>query len=209
MKKFLSLTLVAVMLCTTLMLTSCDAVMELLQQYIPGLESDVRTTVTEAEWNAALNMENYTAESKITYDGETSISTYKFTKDGYYLKSDYVENIYVFKGDACYLLQEDANGMVATWAGDVESHSIMKQFVAGAEFSDLKYDESKKAYILEENESMGEQTLYGIMELRFENGVLVNLTITIANGSDKLVMEYVISNVGTTVVNVPKYTMGE
>lgn len=209
MKKFLSLTLVAMMLLTTLMLTSCDAVMEMLKQYIPGLDSGVRYTVTEAEWNAAFKMENYTAESKITSDGETSISTYKFTKDGYYLKSDYVETFYVFKGETCYLLEEGANGMVATWAGSVESHNIIKQLISGEEFSDFKYDESKKAYVLEENESMGEQTIYGTMELRFENGVLVNVTITLTMGSNKLVMENAISNVGTTVVDIPKYTMGE
>jgi hypothetical protein len=46
--------------------------MEMLQQYIPGLDSGVRYTVTEAEWNAAFKMGNYTITSK-NEDGTQTI----------------------------------------------------------------------------------------------------------------------------------------
>ena len=116
MKKFLSLTLVAMMLLTTFMLTSCDAVMELIQQYIPGAKSEVRYTVPEAEWNAAFKMENYTVTSK-NEDGKDSV--YKFSKDGYISDTEFGNRTYAFKDGKCYLLEKSGN----EWVADPRSES--------------------------------------------------------------------------------------
>ena len=98
MKKLLSLALVAVMLCTTLMLTSCEAVMKLVQMYyIMDMESNIRYTVTEEEWNAAINLENYSTEYVTNITGEEVRTLYKFTKDGYRLNSDDKEEFYIFQ----------------------------------------------------------------------------------------------------------------
>ena len=207
MKKILSLTLVAVMLCTTLMLTSCDAVMEMLQQYIPGLDSGVRYTVTEAEWMAAINMENYTVveNSNVSLDGETT-TLYKYTKDGYYSKSGSKEKFYAFEGDECYLLEKGENGMVGTYAGSAKINRLPTFWISGASLSEFTYDEANHAYVFsEEMEIMEGFTKKVAFEVRFENGVLVNLTVAIGDNFSK----YTISDIGTTVVDIPKYTLGE
>lgn len=201
MKKFLSITIVAVMLLSTLMLTSCDAVMEMLQQYIPGLAPEVRYTVTEAEWNAAANMENYTVKGL----SDLSSGTYKFTKDGYYSNSDGQEKFYAFEGDTCYLLEKGANGMVATWAGSPKTHSIVKFWLSNLSLSELTYDEAKHAYVLSEEGEMLDVAVKMELEVRFENGVLVNITIKINDN----ILDYAISDIGTTVVDIPEYTKEE
>lgn len=207
MKKFLSLTLVAMMLLTTLMLTSCDAVMEMLKQYIPGLDSGVRYTVTEAEWMAAINMKNYTVveNSNVSLDGETT-TLYKYTKDGYYSKAGSKEKFYAFEGDECYLLEEGENGMVGIYAGSAEINRIPTFWISDASLSDFTYDEANHAYVFsEEMEIMEGFTKKVAFEVRFENGVLVNFTVAIGDNFST----YTISDVGTTVVDIPKYTMGE
>lgn len=207
MKKILSLTLVAVMLCTTLMLTSCDAVMEMLKQYIPGLDSGVRYTVTEAEWMAAINMENYTVveNSNVSLDGETT-TLYKYTKDGYYLKAGSKEKFYAFEGDECYLLEKGENGMVGKYAGSEKINRLPMFWISDASLSAFTYDEANHAYVFsEEMEIMEGFTKKVAFEVRFENGVLVNLTVAIGDNFST----YTISDVGTTVVDIPKYTIGE
>ena len=202
MKKFLSLTLVAMMLLSTLMLTSCDAVMEMLKQYIPGLDSGVRYTVTEAEWNAAFKMENYTVTSK-NEDGTDSV--YKFTKEGYISDTEFGNRTYAFKDGKCYLLEKSGNEWVADprSESDARTHTPLYLFDGlSLSFSDFTYDEARKAYVC------GEESEAEVV-MAFENGVMVKLAMTFIFGEKSITMEYVISDVGTTVVNIPKYRMGE
>ena len=197
MKKLLSLMLVAMMLLATLMLTSCDAVMELLQQYITGLVPEVRYTVTEAEWNAAVKMENYTVTSK-NEDG--TVDVYKFSKDGYISDTEYGKRIYVFKdGNAYYLNQVGDEWVPDSFGMDARTHTPL-MLLDGLSFSDFTYDEARKAYVC------GEESEVEVV-MAFENGVMVKLAMTFIFGEKWITMEYVISDVGTTVVNIPKYTM--
>ena len=196
MKKILSLTLVAMMLLSTLMLTSCDAVMELLQQYIPGLDSGVRYTVTEEEWNAAIKMENYTVTSK-NEDG--TVDVYKFSKDGYISDTEYGKRTYVFKDGNAYYLNQVGDSWVADSFGiDARTHTPL-MLLDGVSFANLTYNEASKAYTYTED--------FATLEVYFENGVMVKFAMIMDAGEKTLTFEYVISDVGTTVVNIPKYTM--
>ena len=199
MKKILSLTLVAMMLLSTLMLTSCDAVMELLQQYISGLVPEVRYTVTEEEWNAAVKMENYTVTSK-NEDG--TVDVYKFSKDGYISDTEYGKRTYVFKDGNAYYLNQVGDSWVADSFGiDARTHTPL-MLLDGLSFSNFTYDEARQAYVYAVE---GE----GELVVAFENGDMVKLAMIMALGEKSLTFEYVISDVGTTVVDIPQYTMGE
>ena len=196
MKKILSLTLVAMMLLSTLMLTSCDAVMELLQQYISGLVPEVRYTVTEDEWNAAVKMENYTVTSK-NEDG--TVDVYKFSKDGYISDTEYGKRTYVFKDGNAYYLNQVGDSWVADSFGiDARTHTPL-MLLDGVSFANLTYNEASKVYVCAED--------FATLEVYFENGVMVKFAMIMDAGEKTLTFEYVISDVGTTVVNIPKYTM--
>ena len=196
MKKFLSLTLVAIMLLSTLMLTSCDAVMELLQQYISGLVPEVRYTVTEDEWNAAVKMENYTVTSK-NEDG--TVDVYKFSKDGYISDTEYGKKTYVFKDGNAYYLQQVGDSWVADSFGiDARTHTPL-MLLDNVSFANFTYNEARKVYVYTED--------FATLEVYFENGVMVKFAMIMDAGEKTLTFEYVISDVGTTVVDIPKYTM--
>ena len=64
MKRILSLTLVAVMLLSTLVLTSCDAITDFFGGLFGGetKEEPARTTITEMEWRNAYKNNNYTLD---------------------------------------------------------------------------------------------------------------------------------------------------
>ena len=206
MKKLLSLTLVAVMLCTTLMLTSCEAVMKLAQlYYIMDMESNIRYTVTEEEWNDTINLENYTTTCITNITGKEVSTYYKFTKDGCHLNSDEEEKFYVFKEDACYFLKQSGEELVASWVGYAKTYKILPFWLSDLSLNDFTYNESKHAYVLTEVSNGFESNI----EIRFENGVIFDMNITIADESETIFQNYTFYSVGTTTVEFPQYTMGE
>lgn len=206
MKKLLSLILVAVMLLSTLMLTSCNAVMKLVQLYhIMGMESNIRYTVTEEEWNATINLENYTTTCISNITGEEVSTYYEFTKDGYRLNSDEEEKFYVFKEDTCYLLKQSGEELVASWVGYSKTYKILPFWLSDLSLNDFTYDESKHAYVLTEVSNGFESKI----EIRFENGVIFDMNLTIGDESEMMFQNYVFYSVGTTTVDFPQYTMDE
>lgn len=206
MKKLLSLALVAVMLCTTLMLTSCEAVMKLVQlYYIMDMESNIRYTVTEEEWNAAINLENYSTEYVTNITGEEVRTLYKFTKDGYRLNSDDKEEFYIFQEDTCYLLEKHGEEYVASEAGYAKDHNVLAFWLHNLSLSDFTFDESIHAYVLTEISSGYEIKLL----VEFENGVIVSMYTTLADETGVMFQDYLIYSVGTTTIDFPQYTMGE
>ena len=209
MKKILSLTLVAIMLLSTLMLTSCDAAIKLVQLYILSSYDtqlfEIRYTVTEEEWNAAINLENYSTEYVTNITGEEVCTFYKFTKDGYRLKSDDKEKFYIFQEGTCYLLEKHGEEYVASEAGYAKDHNVLAFWLHNLSLSDFTYDESSHAYVLTQIGSGYEIKLV----VKFEDGVIISMYTTLADETGVMFQNYGIYSVGKTTIDFPPYTMGE
>lgn len=161
-------------------------------------EEEVRYTVTEEEWIAATEQRNYTIEQ---------------TSDSYYLLHKYTDNameiddsIILFIGDRQYFLDEGEDGYVATdcTALGFEHNGML----AGAYYDEFVYDEELCAYVCDAIEEAGAK-----WELRFEDGVLVSMTVTLVSVVDGVESTQIIqsyyTNVGTTVIDIPEYVFSE
>ena len=216
MKKILSLTLVAAMLFSTLLLTSCN-IEDLLSNFgFEGFETmgsyttpaettpeettpaePPRYTITQEEWVAAINSCNFTITITTT-DSAIRETVYLITEDAMEAKLDGVSEMYYTKvGEQFYTLYqpEEGGAWIATEGGPEGSVSI-SHFVGISEdyFAEyLKYNEASKSYIYEEDD--------GKVEFSFENGKLVKMTLVEESYS------YVIENAGTTTVTLPEYTI--
>lgn len=254
MKKIISLVIVAVMM--VLSLASCDIINDFLEtvtkednksgdqssgdgsennkessEGITDAREEVRTTITEDEWEALDDIMNYTAKLTVpdgykTEDGETGecevTETIKQTKNAGYVervsKYDYGETkineyLYVLKDDVSYELYESDDG---TWYATAEEWEPMtfSNFLLSyigledIKFENLVYDEDKKAYTYNYSYS----TEYNYTENRtiyFENGTLVkiDLTMTADSGPRHVEATIMVSNIGTTEITVPEYTI--
>ena len=216
MKKILSLTLVAAMLLSTLLLTSCN-IEDLLSNFgFEGFETmwsyttpaettpeettpaePPRYTITQEEWVAAINSCNFTITITTT-DSAIRETVYLITEDAMEAKLDGVSEMYYTKvGEQFYTLYqpEEGGAWIATEGGPEGSVSI-GYFVGISEdyFAEyLKYNEASKSYIYEEDD--------GKVEFSFENGKLVKMTLVEESYS------YVVENAGTTTVTLPEYTI--
>ena len=218
MKKILSISLVAVMLLSTLLLTSCD-VASILGNFggnfgfatTPAETTPAETTppapkrftITEAEWEAILNSTNYTWK----------ISA--FSQDSVYLVTDNAAKITIKYGDdtmTAYL--EYKNGVVYQ-INDREGNGQWVAFEVATEwsetslgktvgldsvefFEELQYNEATKSYIHEED---GEKAEFFFEDGKFVKGTIVDLEDSLYSWS--------VENVGTTTVTLPEYTVSD
>lgn len=199
MKRILSLILVAIMMLTTMSLTSC----EMLKGFIDGFvgELTTRTTITEEEWNKIEDISNFTLEMNTNpgkYIIEVSEDFLRLERsDG---ANYHVNMAYDLKNG--YLLSETAVGWLAyEGLGVAPSEDELKIFEIGfldkVEFSALTYNEETKIYTYQSEDA--------IYEFRFENGALLSID---ARGVDPEDTAYVkVYNVGTTVVEISEYTV--
>ena len=219
MKKFLSLALVAVMLLSTLMFTSCDvnSLMEMLGGSFGSATTPAETTpeettppapkrytITDAEWEAILNSTNYTW--KMSYDGSNGVEYFvgdnavcMISKQGDISNTVYGENK---NGKVYQIMDPHQNGQwvafedkYSSW-DDVPSLGKQTGLADSKLFEMLQYNEATKSYIAEED---GDKA-----EFFFEDGKLIKATATDGTNPD---MYWVIENVGTTVVTLPQYKM--
>ena len=218
MKKFLSLALVAVMLLSTLLLTSCD-VASILGNLGGSFGSATtpaettpeettppapkRYTITEAEWEAILNSTNYTwkisheSNSVEYFVGDNAVCM--ISKQGDISNTVYGENK---NGKVYQIMDPHQNGQwvafedeYASWDDD-PSWGKQTGLADGELFEILQYNEATKSYIAEDNGAK--------VEFFFEDGKLIKATATDETNPDSY---WVIENVGTTVVTVPQYKM--
>lgn len=197
MKRILSLTLVAIMMLTTMSLTSC----EMLKGFIDGFvgELTTRTTITEEEWNKIEDISNFTLEMNtnpgkyIIEVSEDFLRLERSNSAGYYANMAYdLKN--------GYLLSETAVGWLAyEGLGVAPSKDELKIFEMGfldkVEFSALTYNEETKSYTYQSEDA--------IYEFRFENGALRSIDARGVDPEDTTNVK--ISNVGTTVVEISEY----
>ena len=197
MKKLLSFTLVAVMLLSTLVLSSCD-LLDQAKDFVHevlGIGDDVRTTINEEEWENALSATNFTVvmhngdfSDYILMDGD-AIEVVETT--AFYSQSTIID---LEKG--C-LMQETENGWIG-YQVDVSSYKTINLYNLGyvpyVEFPELVYNEETKTYFYE-NETK-------TFSARFEDGNLVYAELIYKSARERWVE---IKNIGTTVVNLPAY----
>ena len=209
MKRFLSLTLVAIMLLTTLMLTSCDFINQA-KDYVHGIfgietEEEVRYTITEEEWEKMYDLDNYTVTVTETADGMRIDMMIAVTPDALRVVMEYdvsgasmdMEVYYDVKNN--YVIQPDGYGK---WVGYPSSglgmEVSMEALTSEVRFSSLEYDEETKSYVFDDKL---DDTIYNFY---FENGNFVRLELV--STDPDYPATGTIDNVGTTVVTLPAYT---
>lgn len=219
MKKILLVMLAIIMVVTAL--TSCNIVSNMSKNK-ENTPPETRYTITEEEWNAFFNMKNYTLEIDDTiYTTNDGISHIELQLHHFEMQSEYAQYIkdyvghdyyYVVKNGNSYYVEIGYNGEVEWAETDRERDSAFMGYDPMCEFSDLTYDESKKAYCFATNEESESETY----ELYFENGKIVKMThtyiyeITDDYGNVETKTDnktFIFSNIGTTVVEVPEFAV--
>ena len=162
------------------------------EEYIP--EDEIRYTVTQEEWDAAVVENNFTIER--IEDGET-ITVQKNTD--YALDID--GSIFIFIDDKTYELVEEEDGWFAYDCTFLEFSTAY--LLDGCDMADFEYDEEEQAYLYKYWEDYG-----ATITLRFENGLPVSMTL-IDNEDPTQVLVRLTRDIGTTVINIPEYEIVE
>ena len=189
-------------------------------------DGEVRTTVTEDEFMANFAIENYTL--KYTYevlpDGENPGFCYIYDLErtetasfvqvegrmGEYSQKMAPDSYWVLKEDVWYYVKESEGAYV----GEVTDSNFdnlggrgafpMHESVAPTLYSYSVYDEEEKAYTFSQTSEYGTS----ICASYFEDGKIVKLVVeSIPNEGTHTIETYEISNIGTTVVEVPEFTI--
>ena len=197
MKRFLSLTLVAVMLLSTLMLSSCDFLTNI---FNPSSNQDAgRTTITEMEWLNAFNVTNYTMN--VQMNGESIITVIAADTKGYINYSgsmnayiDGEKQIYVMEYDGVYygVMPEGSSLDGLNFALSEVNFGLLPEI---DNFSNLNYNADAKVYTYKDDSML--------MELAFLDGKLVSINaVSLASNYD---VKFEVKNVGTTTLEIPEY----
>ena len=191
MRRILSLTLVAVMLLSTLALTSCDAITGFLSGLF-GNEPEVRTTITEAEWQKTFLLENYTIKSTVDYnlemliDGSAMKISMSYSTMSIELLADTEKDLAFYQYDTAWIAtQTEISGLV----GDAS----LNYWFRDLKYEEFVYEETTKSYTV--------KTETKIYDLHFENGVLSNAMIMPKSTTNTGCIE--IKNIGSTKVELP------
>lgn len=161
--------------------------------YAKASYEEVRYTVTEEEWNAAVVEPNYTVE--LVGDGESYFI--KHTADAMELSSTLI----VFVDDKQYEIELEDGEYIAydiTYV-DYWHGGMLESFI----YDEFTYDEEKGVYYYDGIEEAGTK-----WEVRFENGVLVYVDIiTYEDGEPVRGDTQRYTDIGTTVIVIPEYTV--
>ena len=192
-KRTIVITVIAVLLLAIIVFT-CYGI---IKKY--GIEKELteKYTITEEQWNAAINYENYSVSTVNPYGKE---DVYKFTKEGYcsYSKT-YGETKYVFIGEQCYELVKAGDGWVAQYSALADDHKMFSSYVDY--WNELVYNEETNSYVYADG--------WDTVEFQFEYGVLVRYKITMFFGDSETTAEYFVFDVGQTHVDFPEYRIAE
>lgn len=222
MKKLLTFALVAIMLLTTF--TGCNVtlddviyVMDLLTPTVPQTtepeateaptdpNAPVRTTVTKEEFLASMESVNFTISASFSSsDGTTQSVLYRITDSAIYAllpapAGDEVQETesLIIMHHTLYGIRKEASGYVAYASGSNDFRpGLTLGYLLGAHsvrYDSLVYNEETGTYTYDGD------TYNGTYEYRFENGKLKSFSIQ--SGT------MYISDIGTTVVDVPEYTI--
>ena len=164
-------------------------------------DDEIRTTITKEEWDKTMQMNNFTVTDTVSIYPE-HLRVMSVTKDA--IKVDW-------SGDVSYSVNE--NGafyslcqLDGEWYRQSDANydtlytTFSHLFITSPEFDDLIYDSKTKTYI---EHAITEYDNY-YCAYSFENGVLKQFKVYF--DYDEAEGYFLISNIGTTVVDVPEYT---
>ena len=204
MKKLLSLVLIAIMLLSTLVLTSCDS--ETIMQIVQSIMQDqgnpapkeVRYTITEEEWNAVLEATNFTFIHRLpnTDSGELQTRTIKKTENAMEILYANQSSYYAMVDGKTYHFYQDGD----EWkkqsednAPEIATMTFNYLFPMGSGWAELygklEYDEEKKCYFAVDSDVTA--------EFYFEDGQLVYGDVA---------GQIQFKDFGKTVVNLPDFS---
>ena len=224
MRKILSLMVVAIMLFSTLVLTSCDTIAKLLNREENPPKTTItnneeknppRTTITKDEWLALWhNTSNYTMtlktelkrpdapsddrEPENDYEPTFLSQTIMVTENAIKVVENGETGEYAALIDGVtYLVRHSSTGEWIYYVSTLYEFPMTLSSLLGGAF-----DEMFESFVYDEdNKSYVIEDDSGKMEFFFENGKLIK---TKAPG-DSLIIE----NVGTTVIDLPEFKLGE
>ena len=210
MKKILSLTLVAVMLISTLMLTSCNEAIMTAGSYVDGFINGVidyftpgpsyRTGITEAEWYMAGSNQNFTISASDSGQEMTLVVADNLIKVDLNYVEDYKINL-ICDLENRVILTETKVGYLAYKEDSLSTSRELLTlgnmgYLPSVEFSEIVYDVEKEAYVYDSS--------YMNYECYFRDGKLYELKISYDAEDDYAV---IINNIGTSVVEMVEYTV--
>ena len=213
MKKLLSLLLVMLMLITTL--ASCS----LVEKFFPKKDSDSRQ-VTEEEWNATMNITNFECQSfaSVTQSGETEIIEniiFQYTENAYALidpEDGRVIDIGTLKDGVWYEVDKRESGYIGYDIPEYTTKTVRSYTMDDAIFANYTYNAELGAYVTQPN--LEDEYMGTVEEIRayFENKVIVKFEVVgYYVEDDGSRFDYVITteirNIGTTVIDVPEFTI--
>lgn len=163
--------------------------------------TEVRTTVTEEEWNANMEQTNFTVSMARTVGTETLKAIYCFTDTNKsYEMSEPIELkqkfYFTIQDGVEYQVVENEDG---SWSGsqcNLVTESLGKLSGFNTTYSSWVYDAEKKAYSFEDDDG-------NIHWCYFEDGIIAKYETEEAEVSLVLIF----SNIGTTVVEVPEFSI--
>ena len=205
MKKILSLSLVALMLISTLMLTSCESLPNEVLNFVPDFVYDwfpdlAKTTVTEEEWDAMFECSSFTVEMTMSF-GENSMTATLFVADNgqkqIATQGEESETVWVvYESDGVYeITEEDGKYYGEKYTYEYTAPTLV-DLVGEISMDDLTYDEASKSYKAEVDGAS--------LEMKFRNGRIHYIKLKAE--VDGLLVDYEITDFYKTVVKIPTYT---
>ena len=166
---------------------------------------DVVTTVTEEQFNAALNITNFT----MTTNALVQKVTIKYTETAYsetnssigYDNTDYraiIDGVWYDIGEE-YNYQTGEYSYVATESYSQDIDNALSNMLETLAYADLTYNTEGRYY---EGEAEGAK-----FYLYFENGNIVQMIAFTNMGNVSMEVMASISDIGTTKVDLPEYTV--
>ena len=202
MKKIVSL-LLTLCLCFSLIaaLSACKKEPEKSEE-----EQEIKTTVTKDEFIAAVSITNYTLTGKVYENGDTPYTISMKATDSAFVQEITNYSMYTVKKNGVWYDLEDQNG---TYVGTPSYYTGAKLCDLVLHIDDLSAFYDKLSYVEED----GCYYLTGLdsedddMEYRFyfENGSLTKIRFD-EDGDYQLVD---VTNVNTTVIDVPAFTVAK
>lgn len=213
MRKLLSFTFAILLL---LAFAGCDG-------FWGQSQASARTTITEEEWLATFNSTNYSVTGSARQnnsDGSqvethtitakvTGTSCYRYqtkgTGDNKMQKKDYyaiIDNVnyQIVNTESGYVAHQVANGYADEKFGDVFGNNTDPSAI----FSCLVYNEEAKHY---KGEYKPDDSTTYIIVATFTDGKIASANISCKSGT--LEISYSFHSFGTTVVNLPEYTIAQ
>ena len=145
-------------------------------------------------------MKNYTQNMKMTNGDESIEMVVKYADNAIDMDGTIYTEV---NGESIYINKTE-NGWVAySMGGSMSTDGLFSTM----NFNDFEYDEEKQVYVNKDFEE-GKNEQY----IKFENGVLVSISgvSELLEGTEVYVtIEVTITNIGTTVVEIPEYTFAE